>query len=100
MIERLHGRLGHYLLLGAAAAALFFVNLGGPSLWDVDEGRNATAAFEMQEAGRWVVPTFNAELRVDKPPLLYWCQIAAYSLFGVNEFAARLPSALAALGTM
>src|SRR5262245_57207404 len=51
----------------------------------------------MLDAGNLIVPTFNFELRVDKPALLYWMQIAAYQTFGVNEFSARLPSALASL---
>jgi 4-amino-4-deoxy-L-arabinose transferase-like glycosyltransferase len=90
----------HYLLLLAVSYPLFLLNLGGASLWDVDEGRNAEAAFEMLESGNWVVPTFNAQLRVDKPALLYWLQVAAYRVWGVNEYAARLPSALAALLTV
>jgi 4-amino-4-deoxy-L-arabinose transferase-like glycosyltransferase len=93
-------RIGHYLLLATAAGLLFFPGLGQPSLWDIDEGNNAEAAREMLEAGDWVVPTFNYHLRVDKPALLYWLQILAYRTFGVNEFAARLPSALAALATV
>ena len=68
-------------------------NLGAPSLWDIDEGHNAEAAREMLDSGNWLVPTFNFQLRDHKPPLLYWLQIAGYEWFGVNEFAARLPSA-------
>ena len=90
-------RPGHYLLLAIAAAVLSLPNLGVPSLWDIDEGVNAEASREMLEAGNFVVPTFNFQLRDAKPALLYWLQAASYSLFGVNEFAARLPSALAAL---
>lgn len=93
-------RLRHHVLLLLLGAVLFLPRLGTPSLWDIDEGNNAEAAREMLESGNWVVPTFNFELRVDKPALLYWLQIAAYQLFGVNEFAARLPSALAAILTM
>jgi 4-amino-4-deoxy-L-arabinose transferase-like glycosyltransferase len=93
-------RLAHYALLLTAGTLLFLVNLGGPALWDIDEGRNATAALEMREAGDWIKPTFNGQLRSHKPVLLYWLQMAAYDLFGVNEFAVRLPSALAALVTI
>src|SRR5437868_809201 len=100
MFRRSNGRLGHYGLLLLTGACLFLINLGAPSLWDLDEGRNATAALAMRESGDLVVPTFNGQLRVDKPALLYWLQVAAYHLFGVNEFAARLPSALAALLTL
>src|SRR5438094_5470040 len=99
-LDKLDNRAGHYLLLLLTGASLFLINLGGPTLWDLDEGRNATAAYEMMEAHNWIVPTFNGELRVDKPALLYWLQILAYRLFGINEFAARLPSALAALLTL
>jgi 4-amino-4-deoxy-L-arabinose transferase-like glycosyltransferase len=100
MFRRLNGRAGHYGLLLLAGACLFLINLGAPSLWDLDEGRNATAALAMRESGDFVVPTFNGQLRVDKPALLYWLQVLAYQQFGVNEFAARLPSALAALLTL
>lgn len=100
MFQRVHNRAGHYLLLLVAAAGLFLPNLGVPSLWDIDEPHNSVAAREMLEAGDWVVPTFNYKLRVDKPALLYWLQIGAYEVFGVNEFAARLPSALAAALTL
>jgi 4-amino-4-deoxy-L-arabinose transferase-like glycosyltransferase len=100
MFHCLNHRLGHYLLLLATGAALSLPNLGAPSLWDIDEGHNAEAAREMLDSGNWLVPTFNFQLRDHKPPLLYWLQIASYERFGVNEFAARLPSALAALAAV
>jgi 4-amino-4-deoxy-L-arabinose transferase-like glycosyltransferase len=100
MAAFLNTRGGHYLVLLAAALPLYFWGLGAPSLWDVDEGRNATCALEMYESGNWIVPTFNGVLRADKPALLYWLQTAAYAVFGVSEFSARLPSALAALVTL
>src|ERR1051326_9527712 len=97
MFQLWHNRLGHYLLLLAVSLGLSLPNLGRPSLWDIDEGNNAEAAREMLTTGNWVVPMFNSKLRVDKPALLYWLQIFSYLAFGVNEFAARFPSALAAL---
>lgn len=42
----------------------------------------------------WIVPTFNGVARYDKPPLIYWMQIACYRLLGDHEFAARLPAAV------
>jgi len=87
----------HYPLIALAWAACALPNLGGPSLWDIDEGNNAEASREMLLSGDWVVPYFNFQLREDKPALLYWCQLAAYRAFGVNEFAARFPSAVALL---
>lgn len=63
---------------------------------DRDEARFAEASREMIQRGDWAVPWFNNQPRYDKPPLIYWLQIAAYKLMGETEFAARLPSVLAA----
>jgi 4-amino-4-deoxy-L-arabinose transferase-like glycosyltransferase len=100
MFRHFHHRLAHYLLLVGVWAVVTLPNLGAPSLWDIDEGHNAECAREMLDSGNLLVPTFNFQLRDHKPPLLYWLQIAAYERFGVNEFAARLPSALAALAAI
>jgi 4-amino-4-deoxy-L-arabinose transferase-like glycosyltransferase len=93
-------RSAHYAILLIAMALLTLPNLGAHSLWDVDEGINAEAAREMLEAESYISPLFNFELRTAKPALLYWLQMVSYSLFGVNEFAARLPSVLAAMLTV
>ena len=83
-------------ILLAISAVLTLPNLGATSLWDVDEGVNAEAAREMRDNGTWVIPTFNYQLRTAKPVMLYWLQRASYNTFGVHEWSARLPSALAA----
>lgn len=79
-------------------AVLVFWGLGSVGLTDRDEGRNAEAGREMYETGDWLSPTFNYEPRFAKPVLVYWLMSASYGLFGVNEFAARLPSAVFGLG--
>lgn len=74
------------------------INLVGNAatpLWDRDEPRFATATREMIERGDWIVPTFNGDLRTDKPILIYWLMRGAYMLFGDNPFAARLVSSVA-----
>ena len=63
-------------------------------LTDRDEARFAEASREMIQRGDYVVPWFNGAWRFDKPILIYWCQSASYRVFGVNDFAARLPSVL------
>ncbi len=88
-------RYRDYAILVAVCAALTLPNLGASSLWDVDEGVNAEAAREMRENDTWVIPTFNYQLRTAKPVMLYWIQRASYSVFGVSEWSARLPSVLA-----
>ena len=65
-------------------------------LIDRDEPRFAEASREMIERGDYIVPRFNNQLRLDKPPLAYWAQIASYRIFGESDFAARFPSAVAA----
>lgn len=90
-------RQGTCVLL--AAGLLFFINLGKSSLWDEDEPKNAECGREMLERGDWIVPTFNYDLRTDKPILLYWLMLTAYREWGVSEFTARLASALMSTGT-
>jgi 4-amino-4-deoxy-L-arabinose transferase-like glycosyltransferase len=65
-------------------------------LIDRDEPRFAEASREMIERGNYIVPYFNNQLRLDKPPLTYWAQVLSYHIFGENDFAARFPSAIAA----
>jgi len=85
-----------WLLLICAAS--FFTFLGGHSLWDVDEPNNAVCAREMLLAGNWWVPMFNGDYRFDKPILIYWLMMPLDAVFGVNEWTARLPSALSMTG--
>ncbi|MGA7274573.1 MAG: glycosyltransferase family 39 protein, partial [Candidatus Udaeobacter sp.] len=65
-------------------------------LIDRDEPRFAEASREMIERGDYIVPYFNNQLRLDKPPLAYWAQTVSFRVFGENDFAARFPSAIAA----
>lgn len=96
----LHTRIAHYALLALTMAVVTLPNLGAASLWDVDEGVNAGCTREMMDSGTWVVPTFNGELRTAKPVMLYWIQRVAFNLFGVSEWAARIPAVLLGLGTV
>lgn len=100
LVANANQSLRQVVLLIAVAGAVFFAALGRPRLWDRDEPRNAGCAVEMMERGDWVVPMFNAELRAQKPVLLYWFMMTAYATFGVNEFAARFWSATLAVGTV
>lgn len=97
---RLQARWSHYALLAAAHLLMTLPNLGAHSLWDMDEGINAEAAREMLESGNWITPYFNYELRTGKPALMYWFVCFSFQIFGVNEFAARLPSVIFGLGTV
>ncbi|WP_294376155.1 glycosyltransferase family 39 protein [Pseudacidovorax sp.] len=61
-----------------------------------DEGRYAGVARAMLASGDWLVPRLNGLPFFHKPPLFYWLGAGAMQLFGVHEWAARLPSVLGA----
>lgn len=83
------------LLLAILSILVFFANLGGTSIYILDEARNAGCAMEMWQRHDPIVPTFNDVLRTDKPPLHYFFMMLAYTLGGITPFTARLFSALA-----
>jgi 4-amino-4-deoxy-L-arabinose transferase-like glycosyltransferase len=87
-----------WLLLIAWVA--FGWHLGNIGLIDETEPLFAEASRQMLVTGDWITPFFNGETRFDKPALIYWCQAIAYAIIGVNEWAVRLPSVLAAMGVM
>ncbi|WP_457644511.1 ArnT family glycosyltransferase [Persephonella sp.] len=82
------------ILVFISSFIIFSANIGGLSIYSLDEAKNAECAREMLERGDLIVPTFNYQLRTDKPPLHYYFMMISYSVFGVNEFSARFFSAL------
>ena len=78
-----------YLFVFVTSLLLFSLNIQGLSIYALDEAKNAECAREMYEQGELVVPTFNYQLRGDKPPLHYYFMMLGFQLFGVNEFGAR-----------
>ena len=88
------------LLLMVVCAVPFLLLLGNLPLIDPDEGRYAEIPREMLERGDFITPTLNYVKYFEKPPLLYWLNAASLKLFGLNEFAARLPSAMSGLATV
>jgi 4-amino-4-deoxy-L-arabinose transferase-like glycosyltransferase len=85
-------------IYGLLAAILYLPSLGRPALWEPDEGRYAEIAREMVVSGDYVTPRDDFELYFEKPPLVYWANAASIKIFGVNEFAVRLPAALFSIG--
>jgi len=92
----------HALLafLLALAALLHIGTAGWGDLFDGTEGQFAGAARAMVETGQWLVPTNDSAPLLDTPPLAYWAIAVSYKAFGVSAAAARLPNALAAIGTV
>ncbi|WP_372776144.1 ArnT family glycosyltransferase [Mangrovibacterium sp.] len=87
----------YFLLVLLLSLLLFFSFLGGTSVFQVAEARNAECAREMMAEDNWIVPQFNGELRTDKPALEYYGMMTAYLLGGVNETSARFFSAVCGL---
>jgi len=91
-------RRGFAVFLVAAWALAYLPHLGTRDL-RLEEGRRATVAREMLASGDWVRPTLYGDTYLHKPPLFPWLVASFGQLIGeVNPLAARLPSALAALG--
>ena len=89
---------GDILILGALCFISFFAGLGSVPLFDVDEGAFSEATREMLASGNYLTTYLYGEPRFDKPILTYWLQALSAKLFGLDEFALRLPSALASTG--
>jgi len=84
------------LFLAIAAWIGIFSRLGAVPLFDLDEGAFSEATREMIADGNYLLPTLNGEPRYDKPVMFHWLQMASTEVFGFNEFALRLPSAICA----
>jgi 4-amino-4-deoxy-L-arabinose transferase-like glycosyltransferase len=83
-----------WLLLIGFCAFLFFYGLSNFGLIGADEPRYAQIAREMLQRRDWVTPVLQGKPWLEKPPLYYWQAMLAYSLFGVSDCTARLPSAV------
>ena len=77
-----------------------FFHLGDFPLLSPDEGRNAEVAREMKVDGRWLVPTYDGAVYLDKPAFFFKATALSLAAFGDNEAAARLPSALSAFALL
>src|SRR3954469_2432868 len=85
-----------------AVILLFLVVYAGslftPPLLDDADSTHAEAAREMYATGDWVTLHVNGVRYLEKAPMLYWLDAISFHIFGVNEFATRLPDTLAMLG--
>ena len=89
-----------WLLLAGFCGFLFFFGLAFFGLIGADEPRYAQVAREMLARHDWITPTLAGKPWLEKPPLYYWQAMLAYSIFGVTDWAARLPSAVDATLTV
>ena len=82
------------LLIAGFCAFLFFYGTGQFGLIGADEPRYAQVAREMLVRRDWITPVLGGQPWLEKPPLYYWQAMLAYSVFGVSDVTARLPSAI------
>ncbi|MFH1996462.1 MAG: glycosyltransferase family 39 protein [Candidatus Omnitrophota bacterium] len=95
MINKLIERpLYAVLTLAVLSFYLFFFQLGSMPLTDPDETFYAQTSREMVDRGEWATPYLHGKPQFEKPILFYWLVNVSYKVFGVNEAAARLPSAV------
>jgi 4-amino-4-deoxy-L-arabinose transferase-like glycosyltransferase len=89
------GRARPAVLLPLVVAGIIYLSsTANRAVIDYDEGHYAQPALNMVERGDWVTPYDNGVRFLEKPPLMYWLTAASFLVFGVNEFALRLPTAL------
>ncbi len=86
-------------LIGLVTLVVFASFNGQSHLFDWDEINFAEAAREMIITGNYSVVQINYEPFWEKPPLFFWLQVIAMKLFGINEFSARFPNAIAGVIT-
>lgn len=82
-------------LIGIIGLIIFASFNGQSHLFDWDEINFAEAAREMIVTGNYSLVLINYEPFWEKPPLFFWLQALCMNLFGINEFSARLPNAIA-----
>ncbi len=88
-------------LLILILAILFFIPyLGAVHLFDWDEINFAEASREMIETGDYLTVRIDYQPFHEKPPFFFWFQVISMKIFGVNEFAARLPNAIIGIITL
>lgn len=75
---------------------IYILPLGFKPLFVPDETRYAEIPREMLASGNWTTPKLDGFRYFEKPVLAYWANAISIKLFGENEFAVRLPSALSA----
>ena len=79
-------------------SVIYLGNAGFPGLLDDADASHAVAAREILQRHDWVILYMNGIRYLMKAPLHYWAVAASYAVFGWNEFATRLPVALAMIG--
>ena len=95
-MENLRGRCPHYQLIVLLVAALIYLGciVSPPALMDDVDAVQAQIARNMLESGDWVTARLNGVAYLEKSPMVYWLMAVSMKVFGVHDWAARIPLAL------
>ncbi len=94
------GNIRIQILIAIVAGLVFIPFLGGVHLFDWDEINFAESAREMITSGDYLTVQINFVPFWEKPPLFIWMQVFSMKIFGINEFAARIPNAICGIITL
>src|SRR5215472_5836643 len=87
---------GTSVIVLAVAAVIFLGCITSPpALMDDVDSVQAQIARNMLQSGDWVTARLDGIKYLEKSPLKYWMIAVAYRIFGVHDWAARIPIALA-----
>src|ERR1700722_7421 len=87
-----------YVAVLIVACAIYLAAVvSPPSLMDDVDAVHAQIARTMLQTGDWVTPRLDGVVDFEKPPLIYWAIAVSYKIFGVHDWAARIPTALSAI---
>lgn len=101
LLQRLLADVGYVPVLLAVAVLVCFTGNALIKITDPVESNYALTAMEMLQSGDYVSPRIFGNYWYDKPVLFYWELMAAFSLFGTTEFAARFfPSVFGLVGVV
>lgn len=89
----------NYQIIVVVVAALVFGGcmISPPSLMDDVDAVQAQIARNMLQSGDWVTARLDGVAYLEKSPLKYWMIAVSFMVFGVHDWAARIPLALSAL---
>jgi 4-amino-4-deoxy-L-arabinose transferase-like glycosyltransferase len=88
----------HGLIVILVAASIYLMSvLSPPSLMDDVDAVQAQIAVNMLDSGDWVTARLNGVKYLEKSPLVYWMMATSFAIFGVHDWAARLPLALSTI---
>ncbi len=86
-------------LVAVIAAAIYLgCIVSPPSLMDDVDAVQAQIARNMLDSGDWVTARLDGVPYLEKAPLIYWLIAVCYKIFGVYDWAARIPVALSSIG--